>query len=87
MKELILYICSLKTLKNILKHRKNSTPESSLVVSKFPLAPVAFCSNKLYPEVPPWAGQWWHMPLVPALGMQKQMDLRIQSQPGLQSEF
>ena len=30
------------------------------------------------------AGQWWHMPLIPALGRQRQ---GVQGQPGLQSEF
>jgi len=33
------------------------------------------------------AGQWWHMPLIPALGRQKQVDFLVQGQPGLQSEF
>jgi hypothetical protein len=30
---------------------------------------------------------WWHMPLVPALGRQRQVDLCVRGQPGLQSEF
>ena len=33
------------------------------------------------------ARQWWHMPLIPALGRQKQVDFWVQGQPGLQSEF
>jgi hypothetical protein len=35
------------------------------------------------------AGQWWHMPLIPALGRQRQRqaDFRVRGQPGLQSEF
>jgi hypothetical protein len=33
------------------------------------------------------AEQWWRMPLNPALGRQKQADLWVQGQPGLQSEF
>ena len=35
------------------------------------------------------AGQWWCMPLIPALGRQRQRqaDFRVQGQPGLQSEF
>jgi hypothetical protein len=32
-----------------------------------------------------WA--WWHMPLIPALGRQRQVDFWVQGQPGLQSEF
>ena len=30
---------------------------------------------------------WWRMPLIPALGRQKQADFWVQGQPGLQSEF
>jgi hypothetical protein len=33
------------------------------------------------------AGQWWCMPLIPALGRQRQSDLSVQGQPGLQNEF
>jgi hypothetical protein len=33
------------------------------------------------------AEQWWHMPLIPALGRQKQSDFWVQGQPGLQSEL
>jgi hypothetical protein len=33
------------------------------------------------------AGRWWHMPLIPALGKQRQVDFWVQGQPGLQSEF
>jgi hypothetical protein len=32
------------------------------------------------------AGQWWLIPLIPALGRQSQADFWIQSQPGPQSE-
>jgi hypothetical protein len=32
-------------------------------------------------------GQWWHMPLIPALGRQRQVDFWVQGQSGLQSEF
>jgi hypothetical protein len=31
-----------------------------------------------------WA--WWRMPLIPALGRQRQADFRVRGQPGLQSE-
>jgi hypothetical protein len=33
------------------------------------------------------ARQWWRMPLIPALGRQRQVDFWVQGQPGLQSEF
>jgi hypothetical protein len=30
---------------------------------------------------------WWHMPLIPALGRQRQVHFWVRGQPGLQSEF
>jgi hypothetical protein len=33
------------------------------------------------------AGWWWCMPLIPALGRQRQADFWVRGQPGLQSEF
>jgi hypothetical protein len=33
------------------------------------------------------AGWWWRVPLIPALGRQRQADFWVQGQPGLQSEF
>jgi hypothetical protein len=33
------------------------------------------------------AGRWWCMPLIPALGRQRQVDFWVQGQPVLQSEF
>ena len=30
---------------------------------------------------------WWRMPLIPALGRQRQVDFWVWGQPGLQSEF
>ena len=34
-----------------------------------------------------WARHWWHMPLITALGRQRQTDFWVQSQPGLHSEL
>jgi hypothetical protein len=33
------------------------------------------------------ARAWWHMPLIPALERQRQVDFWVRGQPGLQSEF
>ena len=33
------------------------------------------------------AGEWWRMPLIPALGKQREADFSVQGQPGLQREF
>jgi hypothetical protein len=30
---------------------------------------------------------WWHTPLIPALGRQRQVDFWVRGQPGLQSDF
>jgi hypothetical protein len=34
-----------------------------------------------------WGQAWWHPPLIPALGRQRQADFWVRGQPGLQSEF
>jgi hypothetical protein len=34
-----------------------------------------------------FAGQWWHITLIPAVGRQRQVDFCVQGHPGLQSEF
>jgi hypothetical protein len=38
-------------------------------------------------EKKPLARWWWRMPLIPALGRQRQVDFWVRGQPGLQSEF
>ena len=35
----------------------------------------------------PSSQEWWHRPLIPALGRQRQSHFLVQCQPGLQSEF
>ena len=35
----------------------------------------------------PSSQEWWHRPLIPALGWQRQSHFWVQCQPGLQSEF
>jgi hypothetical protein len=44
-------------------------------------------TNKLCTFKLKLARQWWHTPLIPAIGRQKQGDFRVEGQPGLQSEF
>ena len=46
-----------------------------------------FTVNQGYRNGSLLAGQWWRTPLIPALGMQRQVDFWVQGQPGLQSEF
>jgi hypothetical protein len=46
--------------------------------------------NARYYEVlkdPGIIGWWWSPPLIPAFGRQRQVNLWVQDQPGLQSEF
>jgi hypothetical protein len=38
-------------------------------------------------EINGGARQWWHKPLIPALGRQRQLDFWVRGQPGLQSAF
>jgi hypothetical protein len=45
---------------------------------------ILLCSNFLLKNL---SGQWWYMPLIPALRRQKQVDFWVQGKPGLQSEF
>jgi hypothetical protein len=35
----------------------------------------------------PSSQEWWHRPLIPALGRQRQSHFLVQCQPGLQTEF
>jgi hypothetical protein len=42
---------------------------------------------KFYIKILFKAGWWWRMPLIPALGRQRQADFGVRGQPGLQSEF
>jgi hypothetical protein len=38
-------------------------------------------------KIPIYSWVWWRMPLIPALGRQRQADFWVWGQPGLQSEF
>jgi hypothetical protein len=39
------------------------------------------------PESAKMGWVWWHMPLIPALGRQRQVGFWVRGQPGLQNEF
>jgi hypothetical protein len=59
------------------KHSETSIPTSTVRKQK----------NKLpIKEFQPQRA-WWHTPLIPALGRQRQTDFWVWGQPGLQSEF
>jgi hypothetical protein len=47
---------------------------------------ISHCISLFIRRFPP-AGRWWCMPLIPALGRQRQADFWVRGQPGLQSEF
>jgi hypothetical protein len=38
-------------------------------------------------KMPILSQAWWHTPLIPAIGRQRQADFWVHGQPGLQSEF
>ena len=56
---------------------------TELKLSHFSLLTTAVC----FPQEWSLARQWWRMPLIPALGRQRQADFWVRGQPGLQSEF
>jgi hypothetical protein len=47
--------------------------------SHFPLLPSSMSPKHSF--------KWWHTPLIPALGRQRQTDFWVRGQPGLQSEL
>ena len=48
---------------------------------------VGACVHKIDDRNHPQGWAWWRMPLIPALGRQRQVDFWVWGQPGLQSEF
>ena len=59
---------------------------NEIFVMSVPLRAIFICLF-LFLRLGARAGQWWHMPLIPALRRQRQVDFWVQGQPGPQSEF
>jgi hypothetical protein len=55
------------------------------------ISPCVYGVKTIWPEIPyvirMEVGQWWHTPLIPALGRQRQGDFEVPGQSHLQSEF
>ena len=62
---------------------RNSIGQTKASVDEWLLRLPSVVSDEKYsPPV-----RWWHTPLVPALGRQRQVNLWVRGQPGLQSRF
>jgi hypothetical protein len=75
----------------VLSIKNKTSPSGAVCKKKKPKLISARAKEVKGPHADVWkswlAGQWWHTPLILALGRQTQADFWVRDQPGLQSEF